>query len=44
MNRSNRVAETKALISFAVNASLFSHMQKAPFSRRDSSNFPQIRI
>ena len=28
MNRSNRVAETKALISFAVIASLFSHMQK----------------
>ena len=35
MNRSNRVAETKALISFA---------QKTPFSWRDSSNFPQIRI
>ena len=28
MNRSNHVAETKALISFAVTASLFSHMQK----------------
>ena len=31
MNRSNRVAETKALISFAVTASLFSHMQKRLF-------------
>ena len=31
MNRSNRVAETKALISFAVTASLFSHMQKKAF-------------
>ena len=28
MNSSNRVAETKALISFTVTASLFSHMQK----------------
>ena len=28
MNPSNRVAETKALITFAVTASLFSHMQK----------------
>ena len=28
MNRSNRVAETKALISFTVTASLFSHIQK----------------
>ena len=28
MNRSNRVAETKALISFAVIASLFPYMQK----------------
>ena len=28
MNRSNLVAETKALISFTVTASLFSHMQK----------------
>ena len=28
MNRSNRIAETKALISFAFIASLFSHMQK----------------
>ena len=32
MNASNRVAETKALISFAVTASLLSHMQKTPFS------------
>ena len=32
MNRSNRVAETKALISFPVTVSLFSHMQKTPFS------------
>ena len=31
MNRSNRVAETKALISFAVTASLFSNMQKTAF-------------
>ena len=31
MNRSNRVAETKALISFAVTASLFSHKQKIAF-------------
>ena len=28
MNSSNHVAETKALISFAVTASLFWHMQK----------------
>ena len=28
MNRSKLVVETKALISFAVTASLFSHMQK----------------
>ena len=28
MNRSNRVVETKALISFVVTASLFLHMQK----------------
>ena len=28
MNLSNRVAETKALISLAFTASLFSHMQK----------------
>ena len=34
MNRSNLVAEAKALISFTVTASLFSHMQKkqTPFS------------
>ena len=31
MNRSNRVAETKAQISFAVTASLFSHMQLIAF-------------
>ena len=31
MNRSNPVAETKALISLAVTASLFSHMQKTTF-------------
>ena len=31
MNRSNHVAETKALISSAVTASLFSHMQKNAF-------------
>ena len=39
MNRSNLVAETKALISFVVAASLFSHMQKNAFFMRDSSNF-----
>ena len=31
MNRSNSVAETKGLISFAVTASLCSHMQKTAF-------------
>ena len=31
INRSNPVAETKALISLAVTASLFSHMQKNAF-------------
>ena len=39
MIRSNRVAEAKALISFAVTASLFSHMQKRPFY-----DCPQIQI
>ena len=32
MNRSNLVGEIKAVISFAVTASLFSHMQKPPVS------------
>ena len=31
MNISNRVAETKALISFAATVSLFSHMQNTAF-------------
>ena len=31
MNRSNLVAETNVLVSFAVTASLFSHMQKNAF-------------
>ena len=31
MDSTIRVAKTKALISFAVTASLFSHMQKAGF-------------
>ena len=32
MNRSNHVAETKVLISFAVTLSLLSHMKKTHFS------------
>ena len=44
MIRSNRVAETKALISFAVTASLFSHMQKKRPFHDGTPNFPQIQI
>ena len=44
MNRSNRVAETKELISFGVTASLFSHMQKNRlFHDGTPLNFPKIR-
>ena len=43
MNRSNRVAKTKGLISFAVAASFFAYAKNA-FFMTDSSNFPQIRI
>ena len=39
MNRSKRVAETKALISFAITASLVSHMQE---NRLFHDGTPQI--
>ena len=54
MNSSNRVTETKALISFAVTVSLFWHMQKNLLFHDGTpliflkfeykNNFPQIRI
>ena len=40
MNRSNRVAETKALISFGVTASLFLHVQKTAFCMTGLLLFP----